>query len=125
MLLFITSTLFSFTLSESGATVVIATKIMKLVDRAKTDVTKAFAAVMALGIIQAILVIGGINAIVYVFMLTGIARDLFKKTEYPVAPCLPEHLGWRQHRLLLHSGHCAPHFRLLYGPDCSLHLGYC
>ncbi len=83
MLLFITSTLFSFMLAESGATTVIATSIMKLVNKAKTPVGKAFAAVLALGVIQAILIIGGVNAIVYVFMLTGIARDLFKKMNIP------------------------------------------
>jgi len=82
-LLMLFSVFFARMMADSGACEVITECILKIVNRCKTPLGRAFALLAALGFVQAILQAGGINPLVSIFVVLGFAIDCCKKMDLP------------------------------------------
>ena len=81
-LMFALSSIFAKIMSDSGAAKVIALKVAALVRKAPQKYQR-FLAVLAIGIMTAILTVGGINLYCCVFVLVSIGKDLFEEFDLP------------------------------------------
>ena len=82
-LLMLFSVVFARMMADCGACEVITECILKVVNRCKTPLGRAFALLAALGVVQALLQAGGINPLVSIFVVLGFAIDCCKKMELP------------------------------------------
>ena len=82
-LLMLFSVFFARMMADCGACEVITTCILKVVKRFKTPLSRSFALLVALGVVQALLQAGGINPLVSIFVVVGFAIDCCKKMDLP------------------------------------------
>lgn len=80
--MFALSSIFAKIMSDSGAAKVIALKVASLVRLAPTRYQR-FLATLSIGIMTAILTVGGINLYCCVFVLVSIGKDLFEEFDLP------------------------------------------
>lgn len=81
-LMFALSSIFAKIMSDSGAAKVIALKVAALVRKAPPKYQR-FLACLSVGIMTAILTVGGINLYCCVFVLVSIGKDLFEEFDLP------------------------------------------
>lgn len=81
-LMFALSSIFAKIMSDSGAAKVIALKVAALVRMAPPKYQR-FLACLSVGIMTAILTVGGINLYCCVFVLVSIGKDLFEEFDLP------------------------------------------
>ena len=81
-LMFALSSIFAKIMSDSGAAKVIALKVAALVRRAPAKYQRLLA-VLSVGIMTAILTVGGINLYCCIFVLVSIGKDLFEEFGIP------------------------------------------
>lgn len=81
-LMFALSSIFAKIMSDSGAAKVIALKVAALVRRAPAKYQRLLA-VLSVGIMTAILTVGGINLYCCIFVLVSIGKDLFEEFDIP------------------------------------------
>lgn len=81
-LMFALSSIFAKIMSDSGAAKVIALKVAALVRKAPPQYQR-FLATLSVGIMTAILTVGGINLYCCVFVLVSIGKDLFEEFDLP------------------------------------------
>ncbi len=81
-LMFALSSIFAQIMSDSGAAKTIALAVAKLVRKAPTKYQR-FLAVLSVGIMTAILTIGGINLYCCCFVLVSIGKELFEEFDIP------------------------------------------
>jgi H+/gluconate symporter-like permease len=81
-LMFALSSIFAKIMSDSGAAKVIALKVARLVRLAPVKYQRLLA-VLSVGIMTAILTVGGINLYCCVFVLVSIGKDLFEEFDVP------------------------------------------
>ena len=83
LLLMLFSVFFARMMADCGACEVITECILKIVKRFKSPLSQAFALLVALGFVQALLQAGGINPLVSIFVVVGFAIDCCKKMNLP------------------------------------------
>ena len=81
-LMFALSSIFAKIMGDSGAAKVIAMKVAYLVRRAPAKYQRLLA-VLSVGIMTAILTVGGINLYCCIFVLVSIGKDLFEEFDIP------------------------------------------
>lgn len=81
-LMFALSSIFAKIMGDSGAAKVIALKVAALVRKAPKKYQR-FLAVLSVGIMTAILTVGGINLYCCIFVLVSIGKDLFEEFDLP------------------------------------------
>lgn len=82
-LLLLFSVFFAKMMADSGACTVITESILKVVNKFKSPLARAFATLVALGVVQAILQAGGISPLVSIFIVVGFAIDVCKRLNLP------------------------------------------
>ena len=81
-LMFALSSIFAKIMGDSGAAKVIALKVAALVKKAPPKYQRLLA-VLSVGIMTAVLTVGGINLYCCVFVLVSIGKDLFEEFDLP------------------------------------------
>lgn len=81
LLVYIFSAVFARMMNESGAANSIALKLAKLCRR--WPKAQRFLAIMSIPLINSILTYGGVSSLVVVFIMVGIAKDLFRELDIP------------------------------------------
>ena len=76
-LLFMLSAMFAKVMGDSGAAKVIAIKIVQLANKSKKN--KEIVAMLCIQLVTVVLTLGGINLFVVVFLMVGIARNVYKE----------------------------------------------
>ena len=82
-LIYVLSATFAKFMGESGAARSIALKLAKLARKSSNPNTQKFIAILTLPIINTILTYGGVSSLVCVFIMVGIAKDLFTELDIP------------------------------------------
>ena len=82
-LIYVLSATFAKLMGESGAARSIALKIAKLTRRSHDPFKEKYWAILSLPIINVILTYGGVSSLVCVFIMVGIAKDLFTELDIP------------------------------------------
>ena len=82
-LIYVLSATFAKLMGESGAARSIALKIAKLTRRTNDPFKEKYWAILTLPIINVILTYGGVSSLVCVFIMVGIAKDLFTELDIP------------------------------------------
>lgn len=82
-LIYVLSATFAKLMGESGAARSIALKLVKVARKTGNEKTQKFVAIMSLPIINTILTYGGVSSLVCVFIMVGIAKDLFIELDIP------------------------------------------
>ena len=82
-LIYVLSATFAKFMGESGAARSIALKLAKLARKSSNPNTQKFIAIITLPIINTILTYGGVSSLVCVFIMVGIAKDLFTELDIP------------------------------------------
>lgn len=82
-LIYALSATFAKFMGESGAARSIALKLARLARRSSNPATQKFIAIITLPIINTILTYGGVSSLVCVFIMVGIAKDLFMELDIP------------------------------------------
>jgi len=83
ILVYVLSASFAKLMGESGAARSIALKLVRIARTSKNPNNQKFIAIMTLPIINTILTYGGVSSLVCVFIMVGIAKDLFIEMDIP------------------------------------------
>ncbi|MBO5521704.1 MAG: GntP family permease [Eubacterium sp.] len=82
-LMIIASAVFARIMGDTGACSVICHKLIGLARRCKTRRGQYMVAILSLALIQLVVTAGGINVFVVIFLLVGMAKDIFKELDIP------------------------------------------